>query len=92
MPSLDTVSIRAGSFSCCCNTVLEDLNSLRELRLGDTAFRGVEGEKGVLRMKSGDGFAVSVLDLAQLTAFSCEKDALRYVSEAEFISSILSLC
>lgn len=86
------MSIRAGSFSCCCNTVLEDLNSLRELRLGDTAFRGVEGEKGVLRMKSGDGFAVSVLDLTQLTAFSCEKDALRYVSEAEFISSILSLC
>ena len=72
--------------------MLEDLNSLRELRLGDTAFRGVEGEKGVLRMKSGDGFAVSVLDLTQLTAFSCEKDALRYVSEAEFISSILSLC
>ena len=43
-------------------------------------------------MKSGGGFAVSLLDLTQLTAFLCEKDALRYVSEAEFISSILSLC
>ena len=86
------MSIGAGSFSCCCNTVLEDLTSLRELRWGDTAFRGVEGEKGVLRMKSGGGFAVSLLDLTQMTAFLSDKDALRYVSEAEFISSIHSLC
>ena len=84
------MSIGAGSFSCCCNTVLEDLTSLRELRWGDTAFRGEEGETGVLRMKSGDGFTASLLD--QLTAFLCEKDALRYVSEAEFISSTVSLC